>query len=268
LFLEALWEMGTLGAEELDPEGEVRLLAYFNANKPLEVLRNQVETSLLDMGCGEGRISFHRLRYDGSAWIEKFNTTFVGFEVTPTFWVYPPWDRSSDRHSVNILLEPGHGFGTGTHESTQMAMEAVAKCVRDCATMLDYGTGSGILTVAAAKLRPGLRIVAFDIDPLAVNAAAKTLQFNDLDELDLFVGEGGSLKGPFDLVVANLTAAIIFTVAADLERLSGRYLIVAGFTVSEVEFVTSVLLDAGPFAERNRWVKNDWACLLLERCEE
>jgi len=268
LLVESLWELGTLGIEELDLAGGNRLLAYFDPNRPLKSLQSQIESSLLEMGCSEGKIWYHRLKYDESAWIDKFNATFVGFEVNPTFWVYPPWDHPSEHHPINILLEPGHGFGTGTHESTQLAMGAIETCLEPCSTLLDFGTGSGILTVAARKLKPELRTVSFDNDPLAVNAAARTLELNGLDEAGLFVGEGCSVTGQFDVVVANLTAAIIFTVAADLERLTARYLIVSGFTASEIEFVSSFLLQSGTFSEGGRWVKNDWISLLLERCEE
>ncbi len=268
LFVECLWDLGTLGIEELESDTGGRFLAYFEAGQSLKVLQSQIESSLLEMGCSQGKIWYHRLKYDESAWIEKFNASFVGFEVNPTFWVYPPWDHPSKNHLVNILLEPGHGFGTGTHESTQLGMGAIEGCVESCSTLLDFGTGSGILTVAASKLKPELRTLSFDIDPNAVNAAARTLELNGLDQSPLFVGEGCSVTRQFDVVVANLTAAIIFTVAADLERLASHYLIVSGFTASEIEFVSSFLLQSGTFAEKERWVKNDWICLLLERCEE
>ncbi|MFZ0430817.1 MAG: 50S ribosomal protein L11 methyltransferase [Acidobacteriota bacterium] len=262
---ELLWELDSIGFEELEaPEGP-RILAYFEATRDAEPIRGRLRSALAD---GQAAIEIHEIRYDSSRWLENYNRTFTAFEINPTFWIYPPWGKPSIDHPVNIQLEPGHGFGTGTHESTQLALAAMEDALPECRSMTDVGTGSGILSAAASLLCPGLRVTAFDRDPLAISAARQTFLRNGLGDISLFTGEIAALQGPFDLVVANLTATILIALSEDLIRKTGKCLVASGFTLDEADRVKESLEEGNALQCREQWTKNGWACWLLRRCDE
>ncbi len=267
LVTHLLWELASVGFEELGDEASPRILAYFAPDRDIE----QVCSRLLASGSSSGNdisVEVYSIAYDSKRWLEEYTRTFTAFEVNPTFWIYPPWEEQSDDHPVNILLEPGHGFGTGTHESTQLALVAMEDVIPQIETVADVGTGSGILAVAAAKLRPQLRIVAFDKDPLAVAAARRTFRQNGFDRIELFAGEIGSLRNRFDLILANLTSVIFSDLADDLLQHTGKYLIASGFTLDEADYVKENLERGAVLRCGEQWTKNGWACWLLRKCEE
>jgi ribosomal protein L11 methyltransferase len=267
LITRLLWELDSIGFEELDEEDRRRVLAYFEPDVNIEQVCSRLRSAISSSGT-DVSIEAHAIAYDSARWIEEYNLTFTGFEVNSTFWIHPPWEERSDDHPVNILIEPGHGFGTGTHESTQLALVAMVDIVPDVESVADVGTGSGILTAAAAKLGPGLRIVAFDADPLAVEAASKTFRQNNVEGVVLFAGEIESLAGRFDLILANLTSAILSSLADDLIRRTGKYLIASGFTLDEADRVKEDLEKGNFLRCSEQWTKNGWACWLLRKCEE
>ena len=264
---ELLWELDSIGFEEIDLEAGPRLLAFFHCDADVERIRGSLR-SLSPVRTSDITVDIHTVRYDTDRWVEEYSRTFTAFEVNPTFWIFPPWGERSAEHPVNILLEPGHGFGTGTHESTQLALVAMEGIAPEVGTMLDVGTGSGILSVAAAGLRPGLRIVALDIDPLAAEAAQETFERNGLEGVSLLVGELGSLHDRFELVLANLTSGILARLADDLAEKTERFLIVSGFTLDESDRVREVLERTQVLRCSEQWTKNGWACFLLRRCDE
>lgn len=263
LLLELLWELDSLGCEEIEDPSRTRLLAYFAPASSASGLKEQIEAWI---GRSDRGVAF-RLRtmaFDSRAWLDEYSRSFTAFEVSPTFFIHPSWSPPSPRHPVNILLEPGHGFGTGTHESTQLAMLAVEAAASRAASMLDVGTGSGILALAGTRLRPGLRVAALDIDPLAVEAAAVNFHRNQLPPPLLFAGTTRSLARPFDLVAANLTGALLQSLADELIRLCRRFLVVSGFTSDQRDPVRNLFEDRSPLRVRREWTKNDWSCFLLE----
>jgi ribosomal protein L11 methyltransferase len=201
--------------------------------------------------------------FEPDRWIQDYRLTFRGFAIDDRFYVYPPWEEPSPLHPVNLLIEPGHGFGTGTHESTQLALQCLADCIVGAGSFLDVGTGSGILTMGALKLQPGLTAFAIDIDPLAVEAAAEGLFRNHL-RAELVVGGPECIGGQFEVVAANLTAPLICGCAADLVRLSGRRLVVSGFTQDE-EFLVSEALSGLGVVSVGRRSLNGWCAQVYRK---
>jgi len=110
-------------------------------------------------------------------------------------------------------------FGTGTHETTRLCLEEIERHWRG-GSLLDVGTGTGILAIAAALLAPGSRVVAIDVDPQAVEVARENLAINGVaNSVELSEGQPRKFAGQqFDLVVANLTAEVIVEMIDDLDR--------------------------------------------------
>lgn len=143
---------------------------------------------------------------------------------------------------IVIDLAPGLAFGTGQHQSTRLALKLLSEAIPEgeSPTVLDVGTGSGILAVAAAKLGAS-SVHAVDIDPLAVEAARETARRNGAADR-VTVEEGSVPKGErYDLVLANLTADLLQHLAEDLAQATGGNLIVSGFTALRLDEVQGAL---------------------------
>ena len=149
-------------------------------------------------------------------------------------------------HELVIDLVPGLAFGTGQHQSTRLCLGLLAEVIQGGERVLDVGTGSGILAVAAVKLGAA-SVLARDIDPLAVDAARQTVRQNRISEL-VDVEEGSvPLDEQFDVVTANLTADILQYLANDLAgalKLGGR-LIASGLVGARRDEVVAGLSDCG-----------------------
>lgn len=262
--IELLWELGTIGVHEETG----KLQAFFDPEARIEVLRSALEHEVERRLLSVGELQFSNYECDPDAWLAGYKSSFKAFEIDSTFYVYPSWGKPSSSHPVNILIDPGHGFGTGTHESTQLCLRALERQVSQVETLLDFGTGSGILSIAAGKLKPSLRITAFDLDFLAVEAARRNCLRNGQGKVRLFSGTSRAIRMGFQLVVANLTMAIIREAAAELVRLSSKDLVVSGFTVGQKGTVASTLTSQSTFTLFDSWEKAGWVCLHLRKSDE
>lgn len=213
-----LMELGALAISFLDAEdkpilepkpGETPLwdhlivLALFDAN---------VETALLDTVLANSNYSQHfsesyqweiiRDQDWERAWMDNFKPMQFGKRV----WIVPSWHESPDPNAINIKLDPGLAFGTGTHPTTSLCLQWLDGADLDGKIVIDYGCGSGILTLAALMLGAE-KVYAVDIDPQAIDATRENLKRNDISEDRLVLGLPEQVKLPqADLLVANILA--------------------------------------------------------------
>lgn len=144
-------------------------------------------------------------------WERVWLSAFKPIEVGENLWVCPTWCKPVDADSRNILLDPGLAFGTGTHATTFMCLNWLASQNLSQQKVLDYGSGSGILAIAAL-MSGGRHADAVDIDPLAVNACHENAERNGLsDKLDAYLPNQLPPEPPrsYDLVIANILAEVI-----------------------------------------------------------
>jgi ribosomal protein L11 methyltransferase len=143
-----------------------------------------------------------------------------------------------------IEIDPGMAFGTGTHETTRGCLEMLEKYWKG-GSMLDVGTGTGILAIAAVKLRPGSRVVGFDVDPEAVEVALENAAINGVaEEIEIEVNKLSSYQGQvFDLVLANLTADVIIPLSPEFPQVLKPQgaLIVSGILREQTDDVRAAL---------------------------
>lgn len=171
-------------------------------------------------------------------------TPFLGVEIPPYWKVLPPWTRPEARDRVEgvplLRVQPGAGFGDGTHASTQLCLLALGFFSRTTfrpATVLDFGTGSGILAIAAAKL--GARVEAIDIDELALENARENARLN---AVETFIECRTRLREPaheFDFVLANILRSVLVESAEALctrQSRTGR-MILSGLVPTDVPSV-------------------------------
>lgn len=200
-------------------------------------------------------------------WADRWKAYFKPLRVGRRFLVCPTWEKSEPGAGDRvILMDPGRAFGTGHHETTRLCLEWLEDWTEsnrpDTMSLLDLGTGSGILAMAGALLGFG-RVLAVDNDEEAVEVARENLRVSGLEgRIVLSVGSVGELEERFDVVVANLQANPLIEMAHALsERLQPEgMLVLSGILVEQGESVRSAYEEAGLlFVERRS--AGEW-CLL------
>ncbi|AGA70415.1 (LSU ribosomal protein L11P)-lysine N-methyltransferase [Desulfitobacterium dichloroeliminans LMG P-21439] len=153
-------------------------------------------------------------------WATSWKAYFKPTRIGQRFLIKPTWEDVVPIPTDIILeLDPGMAFGTGTHATTSLCLEALEEIVRPRTRVFDLGTGSGILAIAAAKL--GAQVEAIDLDSVAVKVAQENVELNQVaDQVRVQKGDLGSvLTGQADLVIANIIADVILMLLPDLKRI-------------------------------------------------
>jgi ribosomal protein L11 methyltransferase len=160
-------------------------------------------------------------------WVRKSQTQFVPVHASDRIWIVPTWCEPPDPHALNLRIDPGLAFGTGSHATTRLCVRWLDARLAPGTRFLDYGCGSGVLAIAAAKL--GAReVCAVDIDPNAIVACRANAAANDVE---LWCGAPDALPaGAFDAVCANILAqplqALSFSLAVRVR--SGGEIVLSG----------------------------------------
>jgi len=194
-------------------------------------------------------------------WLEAWKATITPIQVG-RFLVRPTWSNASVAGTITIALDPGMAFGTGLHPTTQQCLEAVSYLDLDGLRVLDVGTGSGILAIAAAK-RGAREVVGVDIDPLAVRAARENARANEVT-VAVHEGSGADVDGTFEVVLANLVGSVLVQAAPHLRaRLApAGSLVAAGITTQAEREVLSAFVAEG-LGVVDRDARADWVRLIL-----
>ena len=212
---------------------------------------------------GLGPIGEVRLRaIEDEDWLESWKASVTplrvgAFLVRPTWWVEPSGAGATAADDAIVLtLDPGMAFGTGLHPTTQQCLEALSTLAVAGRSVLDVGTGSGILSIAAAKCGAG-PVVAVDLDDLAVTAARENATRNGV-AIEVRRGSVGDVAGSFAVVLANIVAPVLRDIAADLRaRLAvGGTMVVAGIVGDAEAGVRDALgLHVVARDQRGDWVR-------------
>jgi ribosomal protein L11 methyltransferase len=201
-------------------------------------------------------------------WAHVWKKFFPVLRVSSRLLVCPTWRSYRPREGeVVVRLDPGMAFGTGQHPTTLTCLRTLDELLRPGMDVLDLGTGSGILALAAARLGAA-SVLALDIDPQAVAAARENVRLNRLGAV-VQVEEGGldgAARAAFDLAVANISAAVIVEMAPALAEVlrAGGVLVGAGFSAESADRVAGALASTGLVVERTL-VDGDWRALVARR---
>ena len=229
LLIAELWELGTEGIVELDDRC---VRAFFSSEANARMLSERFPVA-------------SRREEEERDWVQAARELLQPIKVGDRFFLVPEWrDDEAPEGRFRIVVNPGMAFGTGVHETTQLAIEALERYVSPGASVLDVGTGSGILA-RAARLLGAARVYGCDIDSVAVEIAANG-----------FVGSADAVKsGSMDLVVANISPEAIVRLAPDLLRTlkPGGILLASGFEAPEVKTIKKALPHAREVKTKGTW---------------
>jgi ribosomal protein L11 methyltransferase len=229
MLIAELWEHGSAGIQELNPRA---VRAFFEDSVK--------RATLLELFPGA-----REREEEQRDWVQSARDLLQPMEVGRRFFLVPEWrDDPAPEGRFRIVVNPGMAFGTGVHETTRLCIEALEDYLQSGMTVLDVGTGSGILARAAELLGAG-KVLACDIDPVAVEISGRG-----------FVGSVDAVAaGVADLVLANISPEAIIGLSNELLRVRkpGGVLLASGFEVPEVEQVRRALPTAREVRQKGNW---------------
>lgn len=266
-------EIYELNPEDFPEEGVV-VKAYFPINsflgETVEEIKNAINNLLLyeiDLGPNEVTISEINEEEWATAWKKYYHPVKISekFTIVPTWEEYEP---AADGRFV-IELDPGMAFGTGTHPTTILSIQALERLVKPGDIVYDVGTGSGILSIASGLLG-AKKVHAVDLDEVALKSARLNIKLNKVQDR-VYLKQNNLLDGyeeKADVIVANLLAEIIVRLAADAFRLlkPGGYLIASGIINQKRKEVENVLKSTG-FSIFETVFMEDWITIITQKTE-
>ncbi|MEG9297226.1 50S ribosomal protein L11 methyltransferase [Mangrovibacillus sp. Mu-81] len=264
-------EIYQLNPEDYPSEG-VLVKAYLPVNSFLGETVEEIKegiTNLVtyDIDIGENKVEISEVNEE--EWATAWKKYYHPVKISDKFTIVPTWEDYTPVHSDELIIEldPGMAFGTGTHPTTVMCIQALERTVKPDDSVIDVGTGSGVLSIAAAMLAAD-EVRAYDLDEVAVRSARLNVKLNKvqnrvtIDQNNLLNG----ITGQADVIVANILAEIIlrFTVDAfELVKPGGSF-ITSGIIGPKKEQVKDALEAAG-FLIEEVMVMEDWVAIIAKK---
>jgi len=241
-----LWEAGTAGIREMDEENGVVLIAGFETNDE--------RAALIE------RFAPHGAQWkqeDATNWVEETRRAWPAREIGRRIFLAPHWCvEETPAGRIRVVHNPGLACGTGEHPCTQLALAAIEAADVSGKTVVDVGTGAGLLAIAALRL--GARLaVGVDTDEAALHATRENFALNDLPDF-LAAGSADCLRdGCAAVTIANISGTVLLSIADDLLRVSGPggQLILSGFTGDELPAIEKT------FGRGEITSCDEWRCL-------
>ncbi|MFS0765014.1 50S ribosomal protein L11 methyltransferase [Peribacillus simplex] len=264
-------EIYHLNPDDYPDEGVV-IKAYLPVNSFLndtvDAIKESINNLLLfDIDLGKNVVSISEVNEEewATAWKKYYNPVKISerFTIVPTWEDYTP--VSSDE--LIIELDPGMAFGTGTHPTTVMCIQALERTVRPGDLVVDVGTGSGVLSIAAALL-DAKRIQSLDLDEVAVQSAIQNVEINNVQD-KVSVSQGNLLDGvneQADIVVANILAEVIMRFTDDVAKVvkPGGHFIASGIIQTKKQDVKDAIIASG-FTVEETILMEDWVAIIAKR---
>ncbi|MEI7173121.1 MULTISPECIES: 50S ribosomal protein L11 methyltransferase [Pectobacterium] len=236
--------------------GDTDAIALYDAETDMNAVIAMLEQEPL-LGVGFK----HKIeQLEDKDWEREWMDNFHPMQFGKRLWICPSWRDIPDPTAVNVMLDPGLAFGTGTHPTTALCLQWLDGLDLEGKTIIDFGCGSGILAIAALKLGAA-RAIGIDIDPQAIQASRDNAQRNGVSErLELYLPKDQPADLSADVVVANILAGPLRELApliSDLPR-AGGYLGLSGVLATQAEGVAEAYADKftlDPVAEREEWCR-------------
>lgn len=248
------WGQYGLTADEIDFDMDINdavVSAYFTIDEDVDLIINQISqkvANLSNFGLNPGHNKITKKLIKEEDWSTSWEKYYKPERITRYLTIVPVWEeyQASKDDELIIKLNPGMAFGTGTHPTTILALQALESYIKGNEKIYDVGTGSGVLSIAAS-LMGAKKIQAYDLDQIAVDSAANNLALNpEIDNVE--ISANNLLNGiteKVDLVVANILAEIIEPLVPQANQVlnSGGIFITSGIIADKLEKIEKILDD-------------------------
>lgn len=236
--------------------GNTDVVALFDAETDMQ----QIVAMLQQSGVIEPDFAYKIEQIEDKDWEREWMDNFHPMQFGKRLWICPSWRDVPDPNAVNVMLDPGLAFGTGTHPTTSLCLQWLDGLDLQGKTVIDFGCGSGILAIAALKLGAKAAI-GIDIDPQAILASRNNAEANGVaDKLQLFLAKDQPQNLQADVVVANILAGPLKELAPQIITLVKPQgdLGLSGILATQAESVceayqTAFALD--PVVEKEEWCR-------------
>ncbi|WP_026584465.1 50S ribosomal protein L11 methyltransferase [Bacillus sp. J33] len=254
------------------PEEGVVVKAYLPVNSFLGETVDEIKEAinnlmLFNIDIGANKVSISEVNEEewATAWKKYYNPV----KISERFTIVPTWEEYNPVSSDELIIEldPGMAFGTGTHPTTVMCIQALERTVKQGDTVVDVGTGSGVLSIAAAMLGAE-KVKALDLDEVAVNSARLNIKLNKVQQI-VDVSQNNLLDGideKADIIVANILAEVILRFTDDVASAvkEGGYFIASGIIQQKKQEVRDAIAAAGFDIEETIQME-DWVAIIGKR---
>jgi ribosomal protein L11 methyltransferase len=256
------------------PEEGVIIKAYIPVNSFLAETVDEIKEAInglilhnIDIGLNKVSIS----EVNEEEWATAWKKYYHPVKISERFTIVPTWETYNPVTSDELIIEldPGMAFGTGTHPTTVMCIQALERTVQKGDKIIDVGTGSGVLSIAAAMLGAE-KVEAFDLDQVAVDSATMNIELNHVQNV-VHVSQNNLLEGveeTVDGIVANILAEVIVRFTDDAAKIikPGGYFITSGIIQQKKQDVKEALQKSG-FEITETLLMEDWVALIAKRVE-
>ena len=232
------------------------VVGLFDAEHPMDKVVNQLK----QVSFFKGEPNFKLEQLEDKDWEREWMDNFHPIKFGKRLWVCPSWRDIPDPTAVNVMLDPGLAFGTGTHPTTALCMQCLDATIKPEQSVVDFGCGSGILGIAALKLG-AKRVIGVDIDPQAIEASLANAKRNNVEgQIELYLPKDQPKDFQADVVVANILAGPL----AELKNVISAYvkpgglLALSGILESQAQSVIAAYSDEfsfDPIAVQDEWVR-------------
>ena len=243
----------------------VIIIGYFNILPSEQHLKEAIDESLriysLD---GQNIKSLQTRDVEDSDWLAEWKKHWRPTEAGK-FIIAPPWSEIPENDKIVIRIEPNMAFGTGTHETTRLCLEAISRCYVPEQTFLDVGTGTGILAIAAAKLSDTSELIAFETDADSVDIARQNAVINGVgDRIAFWHSSIDETTRVCDFVCANLTLSVITPLLPLLLHKARQTLVLSGILVEQTDEISRELVKLGV----SKWLiytAGEWISVIISQ---
>ncbi|KJG35562.1 ribosomal protein L11 methyltransferase [Photobacterium angustum] len=236
--------------------GDTDVIGLYDAEADMDFVLNMLKNSPLIADDFAHKIE----QLEDKDWEREWMDNFHPMRFGRRLWICPSWREAPEPDAVNVLLDPGLAFGTGTHPTTSLCLEWLDSQDLTGKTVIDFGCGSGILAIAALKLGAA-KVIGIDIDPQAILASRDNAERNGVsDNLELYLPQNQPQGIQADVVVANILAGPLRELSPVIKSLvkDGGDLAISGVLESQAADVSTYYsdeLDLDPVMAREEWCR-------------
>lgn len=252
---------------------DVKVTGYFEADEKLADRLAFIDAELrrlrgMDLGMDLGKLTVRRHSVAEQDWTESWKAAFKPFRLGEHMLVKPSWEAADAGPGDHVIeIDPGMAFGTGTHETTGMCVTLVEKYVRPGDRVIDIGTGTGILAIAAAHMGAS-PVLATDLDPVAVRVAAENVRANGFEGvIEMRCGDLLEVvRETGDVVIANIIADVIIALAAPVRAriADGGLFICSGIAAPRLQDVLDAL-KAADYTVSDVLTQGEWCAVAARK---